>query len=176
MWHTVRANQLFLNYGLIKNGTTLKNGTHIRQVKGHCPFPSKGSLKVFVIPRLLSQNWWQAFGMLSSRMKTRDVARLVHCDHSTVARLNQRVQATGTRNDRPRPGQPHVTTPAQDCHMLLIHLLSCFQTADSSTYTWHCKHMSFWDRACVDALGSHAVLMMAATSWQSAWITLSNRG
>src|ERR1700729_907386 len=57
------------------------------------------------------------------------VARHFKCDHSTIVRLNHRFQATGTTDDRPRPGQPRVTTPALDRQIRLPHQRKRFQTA-----------------------------------------------
>jgi transposase len=81
------------------------------------------------MPRLTLQERWQAAGMLFSGMATREIARHFNCDQSTIVRLHQRFLATGTTNDRARPGQPRVTTLAQDRHILLMHRRNRFQTA-----------------------------------------------
>jgi transposase len=81
------------------------------------------------MPRPSSQERWQGVGMLSCGMVTRQVARHFKCDHSTTVRLNHRFQATGTTDDRPRPGQPRVTTPALDRQIRLTHQRNRFQTA-----------------------------------------------
>ena len=67
--------------------------------------------------------------MLSCGMATRQVARHFKYDHSTIVRLNHRFLATGTTDDRHRPGQPRVTTPALDRQIRLTHQRNRFQTA-----------------------------------------------
>jgi transposase len=52
-----------------------------------------------------------------------EVARLFNCHQSTVVRLRQRFQTTNNVSDRPRPGQPRVTTDHQDRNIQLQHLL-----------------------------------------------------
>ncbi|MGH0144354.1 UNVERIFIED_CONTAM: hypothetical protein FKN15_003333 [Acipenser sinensis] len=51
------------------------------------------------------------------------------CSASTISRLVQRNQETGSVRDRPCPVRQMVTTPAQDRHIRLIHLRNRFQTA-----------------------------------------------
>ena len=43
-----------------------------------------------------------------------------------------RGQQAGPTRDRPRPGQPRVTTPAQDRHIRLTHLCHPFQPASQT--------------------------------------------
>ena len=52
------------------------------------------------------------------------------CNHSTTVN-NQRVAATGTADDRPRSGQPSVTTQ-QDQFIRTAHLRNSCQTAAKS--------------------------------------------
>ena len=62
-------------------------------------------------------------------MVTREVARHFNCPQSTIERLNEGFLATGTTNDRPRRGQPRVTTGAQGRQIQLMHLRDRFLTA-----------------------------------------------
>ena len=55
-------------------------------------------------------------------MSSRAIARRMNCHHSTIVRLNERYGTTGSARDRLRSGQPRVTTPAQDRHIVLSHL------------------------------------------------------
>lgn len=60
------------------------------------------------------------------------VARAFGVHHSTLYRLAQRLQTTGTVADRPRSGAPRVTTPRQDRAIRRQHLQDRFQTAAST--------------------------------------------
>ena len=62
--------------------------------------------------------------------------------HSTVVRLEQRYNTTGTSADRPRAGRPRVTTAAQDRTNRLSQItgLKCQgHMWDSNTYIWFHK-------------------------------------
>lgn len=85
------------------------------------------------MPRLSRRERWQAFGMLTAGVSTRDIAAQFNCSHSTIVRLNQRVTTTGTGDDRPRTGQPRVTTQHQDQFIRLTHLRDRFQTASNTS-------------------------------------------
>lgn len=132
----------FLLYGLIKSRMTRKFGTHIKESLSYHLFPGKGrsSADVFsAMAWLLSQERWQSDGMLS-----RDVARQVHYDHSTTARLDCRFPATGTTNDCPaRPGQPSVTTRAQDHQTLLVHLHNHFEPVTLAVLLCYERYSAF---------------------------------
>jgi hypothetical protein len=69
---------------------------------------------------------------LRAGTSTREVVRLFNCHQSTVVRLRQRFQTTNNVSDRPRPGQPRVTTDHQDRHIRLQHLHNRFKTAAST--------------------------------------------
>ena len=84
------------------------------------------------MPRLSNNDRNQALGMLRAGISTREVARLFNCHQSTVVRLRQRFQTTNNVSDRPRPGQPRVTTDQQDRHIRLQHLRNRFKTAAST--------------------------------------------
>lgn len=81
------------------------------------------------MPRLSVQERWQAVGMLSTGMSSRNVARRFNCAQSTIVRLYQRFRLTRTTDDLPRAGRPPVTTPRQDRHIRVTHLRNRFQTA-----------------------------------------------
>jgi len=75
----------------------------------------------------------QALGMLMVGSTKQHVANAFGCSMSTVARLAQRVQTTGSVRNRPRPGQPRVTTRLQDQQMRVNHLRNRFQTATQTS-------------------------------------------
>lgn len=81
------------------------------------------------MPRLSAVERERALGMLTGGMSHREIARHFQCHHTTIMRLQQRFQQTGVSVDRPRPGQPRVTTPRQDAHIRLQHLRDRFQPA-----------------------------------------------
>ena len=87
------------------------------------------------MPRLSTEDRWQAIGMLRAGVAIREVAWHFQCHHSTIVRLNRRNADTGTVNDRPRMGQPRVTTAAQDQHIVLTHLHNRFQTSVQTSAT-----------------------------------------
>ena len=80
-------------------------------------------------PRLSNEDRLVAISMIEGGLSVREVARRMRCSASTISRLVQRNQETGSVRDRPRPGRQRVTTPAQDRHIRLIHLRNRFQTA-----------------------------------------------
>ena len=74
------------------------------------------------MPRLTSVERERAVGMLQSGLRPTDIARRLNVSHTTITRLRQRLQETGTTRDRPRSGRPSVTLPIQDRHIRLVHL------------------------------------------------------
>lgn len=83
---------------------------------------------VFVtMPRLSETERERATGMVMAGVSLARVARRFGVHRSTVQRLQMRVQQTGSTRDRPRSGQPRVTTPAQDRHIRTIHLRDRFR-------------------------------------------------
>ena len=60
--------------------------------------------------------------MLRCGRTSAQVARAMNCHKSTITRMRQRLQETGTLKDRPRPGQPRKTTPADD-HGITMQML-----------------------------------------------------
>ena len=78
--------------------------------------------------------------MLRAGISTREVARLFNCYQSTVVRLRQRFKTTNNVSDRPRSGQPRVTTDQQDRHIRLQHLRNRFKTAASTAMETPGRH------------------------------------
>ncbi|MGH0149628.1 UNVERIFIED_CONTAM: hypothetical protein FKN15_056903 [Acipenser sinensis] len=67
--------------------------------------------------------------MIKGGLSVREVSRRMRCSASTISKLVQRNQETGSVRDRPRPGRQRVITPAQDRRIRLIYLRNRFQTA-----------------------------------------------
>ena len=67
--------------------------------------------------------------MLIAGMSEAAVVRHFGVARSTINRLRRRHNQTGSTRDRPRPGQPRVTTAAQDRYIRLKHLRNKFKTA-----------------------------------------------
>ena len=65
------------------------------------------------MPRLSEPQRHQAIGMLQAGMDQTHVA---------ISKLSTRYRLTGSVNDHPRSGRPHVTTPDQDRHSVMLHL------------------------------------------------------
>ena len=70
-----------------------------------------------------------ALGLIQGGISYRQVARRLNCHHSTIVRLVERFNATGSVAPRPRSGQPRVTSNAQDRHFVLSHLRNRFRSA-----------------------------------------------
>ena len=81
------------------------------------------------MPRLSEADRNFCLGLIQAGVGIRQAARQLNCYPSTVSRLLERVQQTGSTRDRPRTGQPRVTTPAQDRHIVLSHLRNRFLPA-----------------------------------------------
>ena len=62
------------------------------------------------MPRLSEQERSGAIGMLKAVVRVSDVARYHSCHPSTIQRLRDGYQATGTVKDRRRSGQPRMAT------------------------------------------------------------------
>ena len=84
------------------------------------------------MPCLSEQQRNQAIDMLRAGVGYRHVARQLNCDHSIISRVLMRYQLSGTTKDRPKPGQPRVTTPRQDIFTRQRHLLERFLTSSST--------------------------------------------
>lgn len=79
------------------------------------------------MPRLNATDRERAIGMVMAGTSAAEVARRFGVHKSTIMRLQRRLQQTGTTRDRPRSGQPRVTTPAQDRHIRATHLRDRFR-------------------------------------------------
>ena len=90
------------------------------------------NILTFVMPRLNNEDRARALGMLECGQTQDNVARRFNVARSTITRLVQRVNVTGSLSDRPRPGAPRVTSVRQDTHIRLRHLRDRYVTAESS--------------------------------------------
>ena len=81
------------------------------------------------MPRLLDNQRHEVWGMVQGGISSREIARRMHCSASTITRLIQRFNQTGSLNDRPRPGRQRATTAQQDRYIRLQHLRDRFRTA-----------------------------------------------
>ena len=70
----------------------------------------------------------EAVGMFAGGLPCREIARRMNCAHSTILRLVQRHNETGSVNERHRSGRQRVTTAAEDRHIVLRHLRNGFRT------------------------------------------------
>ena len=66
------------------------------------------------MPRLSQDERHQTIGMLAAGAHGEDVARRFNVQSSTITRLRRLYKAVGSVSDRPRSGQPRVTTPTED--------------------------------------------------------------
>ena len=71
----------------------------------------------------------RAVGMLQAGSRVGDVARRFRVHPSTINRLRQRFHLKGSTSERPKSGQPRVTTPRDDRHIRVMHLRDRFRTA-----------------------------------------------
>lgn len=84
------------------------------------------------MPRLSRAQRENALGRLQAGQSQTNVARALHVAPSTISRLWDRFQTTGSTADAPRSGRPRVTTPAQDRFIRLRHLRNRFLPASST--------------------------------------------
>jgi transposase len=85
------------------------------------------------MPRLAESTRSEAIGMLRAGVSYSAIARRFNCHHTTIMRLEQRFLATGTVRDRPRSGQPRVTTGRQDATLRMLHRRYRFRSAAHSS-------------------------------------------
>ena len=74
------------------------------------------------MPRLNVDQRNQALGMLRAGVSQAAVSRQFNVSRSTISRLVERVQVTGTANDRPRSGTPRLTSIRQNNCIRQRHL------------------------------------------------------
>ena len=85
------------------------------------------------MPRLNAEVRARSLAMLECGRTQDQVARRFNVSRSTIARLVQRVRATGTFADRPRSGAPRVTSVGQENYIRQRHLRDRFLTAESTS-------------------------------------------
>jgi transposase len=74
------------------------------------------------MPRLDPATRNIVIGRLQAGVSQSEIARTENVNQSTISRLWNRFQQTGSTNDRPRSGRPRITTPGQDCYIRVFHL------------------------------------------------------
>ena len=89
------------------------------------------------MPRLTPLQRGMAIGMLQAGQTPTAVARQLGCHFSTVTRLSQCHQITGSVNDRPRTGRPRVTTAAPDRYIRVTHLRNRMMPATRTVHQVH---------------------------------------
>ena len=97
--------------------------------KKHSSF---SSIAILIMPRLPEHERSVAIGMLQAGTRVSDVARHFNCHPSTIQRLRDRYQATGTVKDRRRSGQPRIRTRRQDGTLRRLHRRFPFRPATVS--------------------------------------------
>ena len=78
-------------------------------------------LKV-AMPRLDTATRNIAIGRFQAGESQNEVARTLNVNQSTISRLWNIFQQTGSTNDRHRSGRPRITTPGQDRFIRVFHL------------------------------------------------------
>lgn len=85
------------------------------------------------MPRLNNADRQRILGLIDAGISHNEIARRYHVHRSTISRLIHRVRVTGSVSDRPRSGQPRVTSRRQDRFIRLRHLrnrfINCQETA-----------------------------------------------
>ena len=88
-----------------------------------------------MMPKLTEIQRHEAIGMLRiSNVPT--VARHFNVNRSTIQRLINRVNASGSVSDGQRSGRPRKTTDAEDRRIRTTHLRNRFQSATETARTW----------------------------------------
>lgn len=82
-----------------------------------------------IMPRLNSDSRNQVNGMFRTGISQCEVATSFNVYVSTISRFNMRFIVTDSTKDRPRTGQPFVTTRCQDNFIGLRHLWDRLKTA-----------------------------------------------
>ena len=74
----------------------------------------KFSVSKLKSPSRLSTNYRNiAFGLLESVAHAIDVPRSFRCNERLIYRLQTRFRQSGSKNDKPPPGRPRITTPLE---------------------------------------------------------------
>ena len=74
------------------------------------------------MPRLDPATRNIAIGRLQTGVSQNEVTRPLNVNQSTISRLWNRFQQTGSTNDRQRSGRPRIITPGQDRYIRVFHL------------------------------------------------------
>ena len=91
------------------------------------------------MPRLNNDERNQAIEMLNAGMSATVVSQHFGCTRKTIKRLRRRIRVTGNVADCPRSGRQRVTTAADDCYIIMQHLLNRRLTA-AATGRQYCIH------------------------------------
>ena len=87
--------------------------------------------------RLTADERGRALALLDEGFGVREVSRRFQVSHSTIQRLRDRFNATGSSQERPHTGRPRVTTRQQDRQLILGALRD--RTSTSMTLRGHLR-------------------------------------
>ena len=112
-------------------------------MKKHQRFSNQCVVKM---PWLTQNERQQAIGMLRAGMSKRAVARQLNCHLSTISCLDRRLKTTGSASDRPRSGQPRVTTRRQDATISKVSVQSSdYYCQGNKRTSWVNNFVKFFD-------------------------------
>ena len=74
------------------------------------------------MPRLDPATRNIVIGRLQAGVSQSEIVQTENVNKSTISRLWNRFQQTGSTNDRPRNRRPHITTSGQDRYIRVFHL------------------------------------------------------
>ena len=100
------------------------------------------------MPQLSLNERHQATRFILTGESQSEIARRLGVAQSTISRLHERLDTTGTTSDRPRSGRPRETTLRQDCQIRLIHLRNRFKTSVETAATIPGRQLGktcYWD-------------------------------
>ena len=122
--------------------------------------------------RLNFANRNKILGLLAVGISQTVVAGQYNVSRSTISRLVQRVNVTGTVDDRPRSDPPRVTSLRHDNLIRQRHLRDMFSTAQSMSNTVIGTHGrpihrdTVFNRLCVEFRFSYiAILVIRGIDW-----------
>ena len=101
--------------------------------------------------RLSNVDRHRALGMVEGGLSYRQVAERMGCSHTTIARLVERHNPTGSVDDRQCPGRERVTTCQQHGYIVLSHLRNRFRTSVETAQ---------------ETVGTHNLRISALTVWR----------
>ena len=84
------------------------------------------------MPRLDPATHNNTTDRLQTGQSQTEVSRQFNVHQSTISRLWQRLNQTGSAQDRPRSRRPRITTPAQDRYIRVFHLRNRTVTATAT--------------------------------------------